>query len=458
MARGALAAGTACLALAPAAPALAHGMGEQVMLHPGLPAAWLAAIGALVAAIAVWTLTARVPQDVQARTVNLAALPVVGPLVRFLNRSPCPLLGMRIVSVGVMLVVIAAGFFGNVSPERNFATSFVWTIWWPLVVVSVLFVGSAWCAVCPWDTLATWLVRRRWWRRAEPHPGLNLKVPPYLRHVWIALLMFVVLTWLEFGAGVTTIPFMTALLAVLMIVLSVGFLLVFERKAFCRYACPVGRTLGLYSRLAPVAVRPLKQATCDRCETMECYNGSKQIEPCPTNLTVGRFNQNTFCLSCGNCALSCPHQNVSWRLRTMGSEAREQAVPQWDAAWFMLVLVGITSFHGLTMIPRWNDWVMAIARTTGEMGDLYVSFTLGMLGMRGPARGLVRRNDRIAVPRRGAPRALRETLCRFFVHRTTARLRLSPRAQHGSPAARRHRRAAAVHQSVRHRAGGDERR
>jgi len=381
-------AGLLCLSLAWSLSALAHspsehaapeGEAEMVMLHPGLPESWIIVAATLMASIALWGLLARPAVDARARTVNLALVAGISPVVRFLNRSPYPLLAIRIIAVAVYLVVIVAGLFGTVYPERNLATAFVWNIWWPLVVVSVFFIGSAWCAVCPWDTLSGWIVRRHWWRRATPHPGLNLKVPPYLRNVWIALAMFMGLTWLELGVGVTSIPFATALLGVVMLLMAVVFLLVFERKAFCRYACPVGRTLGFYSRLAPIAVRPVNQATCDNCKTMECYNGSQLIEPCPTQLTVGRFSQNTFCLSCGNCALSCPYQNVSWRLRTMGSEAKEQLVPQWDGAWFMLALLGITSFHGATMIPQWTEWIVGIAHTIGETGWLFMSFTLGML-------------------------------------------------------------------------------
>ena len=352
----------------------------MVMLHPGLPKSWIVVAATLMALIALWGLLARPAVDARARTVNLALVPGIRPVVRFLNRSPYPLLAIRIIAVAVYLVVILAGLFGTVYPEHNLATVFVWNIWWPLVVVSVFFIGSAWCAVCPWDTLSSWIVRRRWWRRANPHPGLNLKVPPYLRNVWIALVMFMGLTWLELGVGVTSIPFATALLGVVMLLMAVAFLLVFERKAFCRYACPVGRTLGFYSRLAPIAVRPVNQATCDNCKTMECYNGSQLIEPCPTQLTVGQFSQNTFCVSCGNCALSCPYQNVSWRLRTMGSEAKEQLVPQWDGVWFMLALLGITSFHGVTMIPQWTEWIAGMAHTIGETGRVFMSFTLGMLG------------------------------------------------------------------------------
>ena len=352
----------------------------MTMLHPGLPPEWILPVGIAMFVIALWSLFARLPADAPQRSINVATLPLIGAVVRFINRSPYPLLAGKVIAVAMLLLLIVAGLFGTPYPERNLATAFVWNLWWPLVVVSVLFLGTAWCAVCPWDALSGWLVRRRWWRRASPHPGLNLRVPRYLHNVWLALLLFMGLTWLEVGAGVTSKPYATALMALAMLVMSVTFLLVFERKAFCRYACPVGRTLGFYARLAPVAVRPVEQKTCDHCTTLECYKGSALIEPCPTNLVVGRFSENTFCTSCGNCALSCPHQNVSWRLRSIASEAGDQARPQRDGAWFMLALLGITSFHGLTMMPFWGEWVAGIAGVIGESGKPFASFTLAMMG------------------------------------------------------------------------------
>ncbi|MBF0109313.1 MAG: 4Fe-4S binding protein [Magnetococcales bacterium] len=356
-----------------------HGAGGSHR-HPGLPAEYLWGSVSVMAGILLWGLLAGAPRERTVRTYDLADAPVMGGLIRKMTRTPRFLVTLRSLSLLVFLIVVFAGLWGTTLPERNLATFFVWNLWWPLVVVSVFFLGTAWCAICPWDTLASWLVRGRLWRRVMPHPGLNRKVPQVLRTVWPALLMFMGLTWLELGIGVTTIPVATALMAVLMVVLSFLSLTIFERKAFCRYFCPVGRALGFYSRLAPIGVRSRDQATCDTCTTMECYNGSAEIEPCPTHLTIGRFSQNTWCLSCGNCALSCPHGNVTWRLRPPASEALAEARPMWDGAWFMLALMGITSFHGVTMMPFWQTWIIDLAQWLGETGKPIFSFTVGMMG------------------------------------------------------------------------------
>jgi polyferredoxin len=360
-----------------------HGMGSDggmTMNHPGLPMGWIVPIILLSTAIVGWAVGVDPPAETESKSRNLATLPGLGRIIDFMSASPLPLFVLKVITVCAFVLVVISGFYGTVYPESNLATVLVWNWWWPLVVVSVFFLGSVWCAICPWDTLASWLVRRKLWRRAFPHPGLNRKVPTYLRNVWLALLMFIGLTWLELGIGVTSIPKATAMMALFMLSLSLIFLILFERKAFCRYACPVGRTLGYYSRLAPIALRPKQQETCATCTTLECYRGSDKVEPCPTNLTIGKFSQNTFCLSCGNCVLSCPYKNVSWRLRTMGSEATAEAKPSSDGTWFMLILLGITTFHGLTMLPGWSDLVISIARSIGETGKLVWSFTLGMIG------------------------------------------------------------------------------
>jgi polyferredoxin len=371
--------------------------------HPGLPIRYVGLDVLLMSGILLWALFAPAPENTTTKTLNLAAVPGLGRLVRLLNRSPWPLVSIKILSVSVFLLVVYAGLFGTALPERNLATTFVWNLWWPLVVVSVFLLGSAWCGICPWDTLASWLVRRRLWQRVIPHPGLNRKVPAVLRNIWPALLMFMGLTWLELGVGVTKIPQATALMALLMVILATASLLIFERKAFCRYFCPVGRTLGLYSRLAPIEIRSQNQNICADCKTLECYNGSPQIEPCPTHLTIGRFSQNTYCLSCGNCILSCPHQNVSWRLRSLGSEARSDARPMWDSTWFMLALMGITSFHGITMMPFWQEGVGRFSHWLGETGTPIWSFTLGMwLGFLWPVAIYalaITVTQRIATPR-----------------------------------------------------------
>jgi len=349
----------------------------MIMTHPGLPELWGYLVWGFMLVLGLWSLIAPIPKKLQRRTFRLDNFWLSQPLVLLLVRSRWPLWLLKITVMVLFLLVIIAGLYGTPIAERNLATVLTWNIWWAGLIVSVFFLGSAWCAVCPWDTLANWLIRPRLWF-GKINNSLDLKVPRYLRSVWPALLMFIGLTWLELGVGVTTSPYATALLSLLMVLLATLSMALFRNKAFCRYICPVGRTIGFYSQLAPVELRPVNADICAACTTLECYNGNDKIDPCPTQLVMGSLNQNTYCTSCGNCVHSCPQQNVSWRLRPPSHEAIADARPHWDEAWFMLGLLALTAFHGLTMMPFWEQWMSIFAQQIGDSGQLLISFSVGL--------------------------------------------------------------------------------
>ena len=350
----------------------------MTMTHPGLPEMWVSIILALMAVIVIWTLFARSPEQKEFSTFSLTSLPIIGGLSRYLLTSPWLLIILKLVTVTFFLLIIIAGLYGTPVPERNIATILTWNLWWAGLIFSIFFLGSAWCAICPWDAMAQWLVRRRLWRRAEPNNSLNLRVPKQLRSVWPALIIFIAFTWLELGAGFTVDPYATASIALLMVVMATVSMVVYQRKSFCRYFCPIGRTIGFYSQLSVVELRPIDNEICANCQTMECYHGSEEVEPCPTGLMMGSLQQNTYCTSCGNCSRSCPDENVSWRLRSPSIEAVQSARPHWDEACFMIALLALTSFHGLTMMPFWGEWISQLARVIGDSGKLLWSFSVGI--------------------------------------------------------------------------------
>ncbi len=351
----------------------------MTMTHPGLPDYWGLIIIVFVSLSVLWAILSPSPTQVRSSVLSLAKLPLIGTGVRNLVTSRWVLLSLKLLMVGFFLLIIFAGLYGTPIAERNIATILTWNLWWSGLVFSVFFLGSAWCAICPWDAIAQWLVRRRLWRRAEPNNSLNIKVPKWLANVWPALFMFIALTWLELGVGITINPYATAAVSLLMVVLATASLAIFQRKAFCRNFCPVGRTIGFYSQLAPIELRPINNDTCASCTTLDCYHGNEEVEPCPTGLVMGRLKQNSYCTSCGNCTQSCPHENIAWRFRPPSAEALHSGRPHWDEAWFMIALLALTGFHGLTMMPFWEVWMSQLAQVIGDSGRLLTSFSIGLL-------------------------------------------------------------------------------
>lgn len=311
----------------------------------------------------------------EGRRFNLMAV----PLLRALVARPWFRLVLQVPVVLLFALVIAAGFAGNPSPGRNIATVLTWTIWWTWLVIAILFVGKLWCTACPWMAIADWVGALIPWRRGDGSIGLEKRWPRGLRNIWLATLLFVGLTWLELGFGVTEKPWLTAFLGLVMVAASVLTILVFERKAFCRYACLVGRVSGLYSMFAASELRAADRDICRHCSTHDCYHGSGAGRPCPTGQFIGAMDANTYCILCMECVRTCSKDNIAWNVRPLGADLVEGRRTRVDEAYLAVIMLSMSAFHGLTMTPTWDRMVGAIESVGGA--SWLVAFSAGMAGM-----------------------------------------------------------------------------
>ncbi len=273
------------------------------------------------------------------------------------------------------VVVLAAGLFGDQSPGRNLAPVLTWTVWWGGLVVAILFVGKAWCYVCPWDAMATWIDRLG----GKDGLGLKLKWPRAARNIWLATILFVGLTWIDIGLGITTLPRATAWLGLAMFGLAFVSVLLFDRRAFCRYGCLVGRVSGLYALFAGLELRAKDAETCATCETKACYRGDEEWDGCPTFEYPRTMVTNTYCILCMDCLRSCPGDNISLNVRPWGVDLVKDRRPRTDEAYLCLLMLSITVLHGLTMTPAWGELTGWLQERT-SLGELS-AVTLAVTGV-----------------------------------------------------------------------------
>ena len=283
-----------------------------------------------------------------------------GSIAHRLLRSRAVRAALQIAMAAVFGLIIAAGLFGSQNPAFNIAPILTWTLWWAGLVFFVLYAGKLWCSVCPWDAAATWLERLPLGPRGK-RLGLRLPWPRPLRNIWLAVAFFVLLTFIELGQGVTSIPRMTAVLALTMLALTVAGALVFERKSFCRYGCLVGRVSGLYALFSSLELRTRAASGCDGCTTRDCYRGNAQGEGCPTFQYPRVMERSTYCTLCAECVKTCPRGNVTLRLRPWGADLARPGAARTDEAVLAVILLSMTGFHGLTMIPSWPRWLASFA-------------------------------------------------------------------------------------------------
>jgi len=276
----------------------------------------------------------------------------------------------------ILLLIILTGFFGSQNPNKNFAPLITWNLWWIVLLIDVLFLGRLWCLACPWDALASWTQRLALWKRKQRLFSLLYSWPKSLRNIYIAIFLFVVFIGLELGLNIVHIPKTTAMMVLALTIMAVGAAVLFKKKAFCQYVCPVGRIMGLFSMFSPLELRRSDTKICRSCRTKDCFHGNEKGYPCPTNQFMGSMETNTYCTLCTECIKSCPQDNLSLNIRSYGADLFHFSKPRMDEAFMLLALLSLASFHGFAMTPLWSTVSGDMMQALG-VGDLTV-FSLGM--------------------------------------------------------------------------------
>jgi ferredoxin len=179
--------------------------------------------------------------------------------------------------------------------------------------------GRFWCMICPMPAIGEWLQRKRLTGVSKKPLGLNKPWPRKLDNIWLQNISF--LTVSTFIGILTTRPWATGvMLLLLVIILPVIFHLVFERRAWCRYICPVSGFIGLYSMIAPIELRVKDRDTCLKHPGKECIRGSDRGYGCPWFEFPQNMNRNAYCGLCMECVKTCPLDNIGLYVRIGGED------------------------------------------------------------------------------------------------------------------------------------------
>jgi hypothetical protein len=308
----------------------------------------------------------------------------VGWLLRFF-KSRGMRFALQFMTVAVFGVVAVAGLIGAQSPDRNAATVLTWTLWWTLLIVMVVLFGKVWCYVCPWLAVSEWIERLAFWRRTPDASRLSmgLKWPKWLKNIWPATVLFVIVTWLELGVGITYSPVLTAYLALGMVVLALVPALVYDRNAFCEHGCFVGLIQGVYGMVAPFALRSRDKGFCKTgCTTKDCYVGGADGYACPVHEYMGTMSTNTTCMLCMECVTTCGHDNISLNARWGLGDFAERFKPRSDIGHFCVIVTALSFFHAVTMLTDYYLWMDTLAQSgyllafTGVMAAIVLGTAL----------------------------------------------------------------------------------
>jgi len=300
------------------------------------------------------------------------------PFVKSALKNRWPQLAVFIVMLAGYLFAILAGLVGTQVGSHNFSIVFVWIAWWAiLILVAVPFFGRGWCAVCPIPLPGEWLQRGAVLHPPRKKPKwFNLRWPRAFRNIWLQNISFLLLAL--FSSVLLTTPNITGIVLAGMLFAAIGLSTVFERRAFCRYLCPVGGFIGLYSQTAPVELRIKDKQVCATCEGKPCYNGSANGYGCPWDVFPGGLTKNTYCGLCMECIRTCPHDNIAVNLRPFSADLARPST-RMDEAFKAFIMLGSAMIYAGVLLGPWGALKDAAYNVGTSAWFIYAAVFLGVI-------------------------------------------------------------------------------
>ncbi|GAB4375675.1 MAG: 4Fe-4S binding protein [Calditrichia bacterium] len=215
---------------------------------------------------------------------------------------------LRVFMLACFIALVVVGFSAYSSNDnfllqlRNFnlGNLIVWSYWWPLIVIGAVFLGRIWCFACPVELITSFFAK----------VGLKKKRPRFFLSGWGITLFYILIL---FG-GIQCLkihrnPAYMSLYLLTIVAASIGVGFLYEKNTFCRYLCPVGYLLGLYSRLSFLGWRVANQDICRSCKDKSCvrvqYRYNLITKSCGVDLYPPDITGNDTCILCTGCLKTC---------------------------------------------------------------------------------------------------------------------------------------------------------
>ncbi len=273
-----------------------------------------------------------------------------------LVKSRWPQFILRAALLGGFIIAILAGFIGTPVGNRNISIVAVWIAWWAaLILVAVPVFGRGWCSICPIPMPGEWLQNKA---LLGPPGGGSLsktgrRFPKRFRNIWLQNGFFSILAL--FSVVILTRPIITAWVLLALIIVAIGASLFYERRVFCRYLCPVGGFIGIYSQQAPLELRVADSSICASHKEKSCYRGNEKGYGCPWIVYPGGLTANTNCGLCMECLRTCEYDNILINLRTSGDELPLVKGQRLDASFKAFIMLGSAMIYAAVMLGPWSD-------------------------------------------------------------------------------------------------------
>ncbi len=282
------------------------------------------------------------------------------PIVRWILKQRWFPMIIILANMFLFMIILMSGVIGGFSSGNySFGVMFVWILWWVvLMMLLVPVLSRTWCMICPLPSFGEWLQRMKIFGVNNKLGGLNIKWPKKLSNMWVMNILFLCTTF--FSGFFTVKPLVTFFLLGGIIVLGILLSMVFEKRSFCLYVCPVSGFQGLYSNMAMTEIRVKDPNICAKHKKKTCETGNKNGYGCPWLLQPHSLKRNTYCGMCLECFKTCPFDNMAFNLRPPGTDLLVDDKRGFDEAWKNFIMLAIAVMFYVAMMGPWGmlkNWV-----------------------------------------------------------------------------------------------------
>lgn len=261
--------------------------------------------------------------------------------------------------VAIFIPVTFMGFIGPQTRSENMILNLFWAWWWPFYLFFFAFVGRLWCAICPFmvigegfRSVSLWI----WPRQLLPWPTKWL-------NKWGAWILWAGFAAIYLWEKLWDLPHTPYLSAWLLLIITAGAVigsLIYERRLWCRYLCPIGGMNGMFAKLSMLELRSTQQVCGSQCSTFGCYKGGdatpvsfahplpnegQATDGCPLYSHPAQLLNNRDCVSCMSCLKACPNRSVQLNFRFPAADLIENHIGFGAEVALMLLLLGGVFLH-----------------------------------------------------------------------------------------------------------------
>jgi len=277
---------------------------------------------------------------------------------KFLAGSIFPRVPQAVIGC-VLAITVLFLVFGPTNPTSNIGLTLAWYIGWPLMFFSFFFLARTWCSVCslaiPGTILQNILKPTR-------------KTPKFIKEYsgWIMALLCILVFWVEIVWDAYNNSYLTGAIIVIISLGSVLFSVLYSRRTWCRYLCPLGAVNAIFAMPSVVELRSNSHVCLNKCQSHACFRGDDEIPGCPMFRHPYMVDNNRDCIMCAKCIKSCDNSSVQLNLRLAPQELWALETPR-RADSFLIVAMGAIffpfalkdEFHKLV------DWLGSVAVSGG---------------------------------------------------------------------------------------------